>query len=61
MPGVVGISAQSIAAAESVVDLTEFRILVILATVGPTNTAELADLTEIHHAAARRLCDRLSS
>jgi DNA-binding MarR family transcriptional regulator len=55
----VAVSAQSIAAVESVVDLTEFRILVILATLGTASTSQLADTAEVHHATARRLCDRL--
>lgn len=55
----VAVSAQSIAAVESVVDLTEFRVLVILATLGSASTSTIADKAEVHHATARRLCDRL--
>lgn len=57
----VGVSAQSIAAAESVVDIAEFRILVILATLGSARISDLADKAEIHLATARRLCGRLGS
>ena len=55
----VAVSAQSIAAVESIVDLNEFRVLVILATLGSARTSILADTAEMHHATARRLCDRL--
>jgi DNA-binding MarR family transcriptional regulator len=55
----VAVSAQSIAAVESVVDLTEFRVLVILATLGTASTSKIADTAEMHHTTARRLCDRL--
>ncbi len=57
----VAVSAQSIAAAEGVVGLIEFRMLVILATAGPASLAELADKAEIHDATARGLCERLAS
>lgn len=55
----VAISAQSIAVVESDVDLTEFRVLVILATLGSARLSTLADTAEIHDATARRVCDRL--
>jgi len=55
----VALSAQSIAAVESIVDLNEFRMLVILATLHSASTSRLADEAEIHQATARRLCDRL--
>jgi DNA-binding MarR family transcriptional regulator len=55
----VAISAQSVAAVEDVVDLIEFRALVIVASRGSVSLSELADAANIHLTRASRLCDRL--
>ncbi|HST47785.1 MarR family winged helix-turn-helix transcriptional regulator [Jatrophihabitans sp.] len=55
----VAISARSIAAIDDVVDLTQFRALVVIASRGSVSLGELADATSLHLSTASRLCDRL--
>ena len=57
----VAISAQSIAAVEDVVDLTQFRALVVIASRGSVSLAELALAARLHMSTASRMCDRLVS
>jgi DNA-binding MarR family transcriptional regulator len=57
----VAVSAQSIAAVEDVVDLTQFRVLVIVASRSALSLSELADAAHIHLSKASRLCDRMVS
>lgn len=55
----VAVSAQSIAAVEDVVDLIEFRALVVVASRGSVSLSELSDAAHFHLTRASRLCDRL--
>lgn len=55
----VAISAQSIAAVEDDVDLTQLRALVAVASRRSVSLGELADATRMHLSTASRLCDRL--
>lgn len=55
----VAISAQSVAAVEDVVDLAQFRALVVIASRRSVSLGELADATQIHLSTASRMCDRL--
>ena len=55
----VGVSAQSIAVVEDVVDLIEFRALVVVASRGSVSLSELSDAARFHLTRASRLCDRL--
>jgi DNA-binding MarR family transcriptional regulator len=55
----VAVSAQSIAAVEGVVDVTQFRALVIVASRDALSLSELADAAHIHLSKASRLCDRM--
>jgi DNA-binding MarR family transcriptional regulator len=55
----VGVSAQSVAELEDVVDLIEFRALVIVASRGCVSLSELADAANLHLTSASRLCERL--
>jgi DNA-binding MarR family transcriptional regulator len=57
----VAVSAQSIAAVEDVVDLIEFRALVVVASRGSVSLSELSDAARFHLTRASRLCDRLVS
>jgi DNA-binding MarR family transcriptional regulator len=57
----VAVSAQSIAAVEDVADLTQFRVLVIVASRTALSLSELADAAHIHLSKASRLCDRMVS
>lgn len=57
----VAISAQSIAAVEDVVDLTQFRALVVIASRGSVSLAELAEAARLHMSKASRMCDRMVS
>jgi DNA-binding MarR family transcriptional regulator len=56
----VAISAQSIAA-QDLVDVTQFRALVIVASHNGVSLGELADAARLHLSTASRLCDRLVS
>lgn len=55
----VAISAQSIAAVDGVLDLTQFRVLVILASRTSMTLGELADAARLHLSTASRMCDRM--
>lgn len=55
----VAVSAQSIAAVEDVVDVIEFRALVVVASRGSVSLSELSDGARFHLTRASRLCDRL--
>lgn len=57
----VAISAQSIAAVEDVVDLSQLRALVVIAGRGTVSLAELAGSARLHMSRASRMCDRLVS
>jgi DNA-binding MarR family transcriptional regulator len=55
----VGISAQSIAAVEEIVDLTQLRVLVIVASRGSASLGVVAEAARLHPSTASRLCDRM--
>jgi DNA-binding MarR family transcriptional regulator len=55
----VAIAARSLADAGEDVTLTQYRSLVILASRGPQNIAELAQTVAVTPPTASRLCDRL--
>jgi DNA-binding MarR family transcriptional regulator len=55
----VAISARSIAAVDDVVDLAQFRVLVILSTRGPLSLAQLAESAGLGMSTASRTCDRM--
>jgi len=55
----VAASAQSIAAVEDTADLTQVRVLVVLASRGPLSLSEVADAAGLHITRASRVCDRL--
>jgi len=56
----VAVSAQSIAAVEDMVDLIEFRALVVVASRGSVSLSELSEGAHFHLTRASRLCDRLT-
>jgi DNA-binding MarR family transcriptional regulator len=56
----VAVSARSLAAAEERVTLPQFRMLVLLATLGETNLVTLADRLRVNPSTALRMVDRLS-
>ena len=55
----VAISARAIAAVDDVIDLTQFRALVVITSRGSVSLGELAEATGLHLSTASRLCDRL--
>jgi DNA-binding MarR family transcriptional regulator len=55
----VAVSARSIAAVESVVDITEFRVLVVVASEGEVSIQQVADHIQVHPVTATRFCHRL--
>jgi DNA-binding MarR family transcriptional regulator len=55
----VALSAESIGTVEDVVDLTQFRALVVMASSTSVSLGELADACRIHLSSASRLCDKL--
>ncbi len=55
----VGVAAQSIAAAEQLVGVNQFRALVIITSRGPMHSAALAEAMGVHPSNATRTCDRL--
>lgn len=55
----VAISAQSIATVEDVVDLTQFRALVVVCSRGSMSLGEFAEASNLHLSTASRMCDRL--
>ena len=56
----VGIAAASIADADDVVTVPQFRVLVMLHTRGPLNLAAVAAGLDVNPSNASRTCDRLS-
>jgi DNA-binding MarR family transcriptional regulator len=57
----VAVSAQSMAAVEDIVDLVQFRILVVVAGRGSLSLGQLADAAHLHISKASRMCDRMVS
>jgi DNA-binding MarR family transcriptional regulator len=57
----VAVSAQSLAIVEDVVDMTQFRVLVIIASHGSVSLGNLAEAARLHPSTASRLCDRMVS
>jgi DNA-binding MarR family transcriptional regulator len=55
----VAISAQSVAAVDDVVDMPQFRALVVVASRGSVTLGELADAAGMNMSTTSRLCDRL--
>lgn len=55
----VAISARSIAVAEEVVDLTQFRALVVVGSYDVASLGQLATAARLSLSTASRLCDRL--
>ncbi|HST47778.1 MarR family winged helix-turn-helix transcriptional regulator [Jatrophihabitans sp.] len=55
----VAVSARSLAATESVLDIAAFRVLVMAAGEGCVAVGQLADQLRLHPATAERLCARL--
>jgi len=56
---VVGVAARSLAAAEDIITLVQYRALVLLASRGDLNVGNLAEGLGVHQSTATRLCDRL--
>jgi DNA-binding MarR family transcriptional regulator len=57
----VAVSARSIAAVEDVVDVTQFRLLVVVGSRGSVSLRTLAAASGIHASKASRMCDRMVS
>jgi len=55
----VAISARSIAVIDDIVDLAQFRALVVIASLESVSLGELAEATSLHLSTASRMCDRL--
>jgi DNA-binding MarR family transcriptional regulator len=55
----VAISAQSLAVIDGVVDVAQFRALVVIASRESVSLRELAEATSLHLSTASRMCDRL--
>jgi len=55
----VAVSSQSLAALDEVISLTQFRVLVILASRGPMDLNALAQQMGVHPSNATRACDKL--
>ena len=55
----VAISAQSIAAVEDRVTVTQLRALVVIASLEPVNLVRFAEAMGVHASNATRACDRL--
>lgn len=56
----VAIGAQSIAATESVLDVTAFRVLVLAAGNGSISLGQVAEQLRVAPATAAKICDRLA-
>lgn len=56
----VAISAESIAAVADEVDLVQFRVLVVLASRGPSSLGQVADSVGLHLSTASRTVDRMA-
>lgn len=55
----VGVTAESIAALDDAVTITQLRALVIIASRGPMHLSALAEAMRVHPSNATRTCDRL--
>ncbi len=55
----VGVTAESIAALDDAVTITQLRALVIIASRGPMHLTALAEAMRVHPSNATRTCDRL--
>lgn len=55
----VAISAQSVAAVDHRVTLTQLRVLVMIASRGPQNLHSVAQALGVHSSNATRVCDKL--
>jgi DNA-binding MarR family transcriptional regulator len=56
----VGLAARSLGPLNETVTLTQYRVLVVLATNGPQRVADLAAALNAEPSTATRLCDRLA-
>jgi DNA-binding MarR family transcriptional regulator len=59
LQALVGVAAQSIAEVEDRVTLPQLRVLVLIASRGPSNLNALAESMGVHPSNASRSCDRL--
>jgi DNA-binding MarR family transcriptional regulator len=57
----VALSAQSIAAVDDLADITQVRVLVIVASTEPVSLSVVAEAAQLHPSTASRLCDRMVS
>jgi DNA-binding MarR family transcriptional regulator len=57
----VAISARSLAAVDDVVTPPQFRLLVVMSTLGPAKLVTLAELLAVNPSTALRMVDRLAS
>ncbi|MFC5819815.1 MarR family winged helix-turn-helix transcriptional regulator [Nonomuraea harbinensis] len=57
----VGIAARSLGAVADRVTLSQFRMLVVLATQGETKLVTMADLLNVNPSTAMRMADRLAA
>ena len=55
----IAVAAQSIAAVEQVVDMSQFRVLVVVAGRSPVSLGGVAKDAGIHLSTASRICDRM--
>ena len=55
----VGVAAQSLAGVEDAVSISQFRVLIIIASRGPMALSTLAEAVGVHPSNATRACDRL--
>ena len=55
----VALSAQSIAAVDDLADVTQVRVLVIVASTEPVSLGALAEAAQLHPSTASRLCERM--
>jgi DNA-binding MarR family transcriptional regulator len=56
----VAVAARSLAVVEDEVSLSQYRLLVVLASRGPQRIAALAEALGVNPSSATRLCDRLA-
>src|SRR5690606_25042105 len=57
----VGIAARSLGAVAGQVTLSQFRMLVVLATLGETKLVTMAELLGVNPSTAMRMADRLAA
>lgn len=55
----VALTAQSIAAVDDLADVTQVRVLVIVASTEPVSLGTVAEAARLHPSTASRLCDRM--